>query len=57
MGMDDAGQVSIEHLVVVALSLAMAAVVTLLSFSLFGVKDSIRDSITLYAKRALQLGG
>ncbi|RLG21589.1 hypothetical protein DRN74_01660 [Candidatus Micrarchaeota archaeon] len=53
--MDDRAQVSTEYLIILAVSLVLAAVVTLLTVNLFSVKSSVKELIEIYYKRALQL--
>ena len=48
--MDDSGQVSLEYLAILALSIAIAAVAILLLAGLFSIKDGLKQNIALLRK-------
>lgn len=52
--MDDAGQVSIEYLILVGVGLVFAAVIALLVSNIFAIKESIKASLADYRLRLFQ---
>lgn len=53
--MDDRAQLSTEYLIILAVALVLAAMVGIVAFNLFSLKDSIADNISIYSSRALQM--
>ena len=46
--MNNRAQVSVEYLIVVALGIMIAALVTMLALNIFGIKDGIAGLISAY---------
>ncbi len=53
--MDDKAQVSTEYLILLTVALVLAGIISILSFNLMGLKDSIKSNVDLYTNRAFQL--
>lgn len=53
--MNNRAQVSVEYLILLAIGAIVASIVTLLAFSVFGMKNNIKILIQAYRNNALNL--
>ncbi len=53
--MDDKAQVSLEYLIMVTLSIALAAAAVLLATNLFSLKEGIKDTIRAVKEKTFGL--